>query len=138
MRIPHLFVLSFGLSLLFACQAPCVNQISIFDESTFDDPEYQKALKEVLQHAEEHQLRFYIRDYLFLEDKEFLVVKVHGPKVCAIAHFLVEDPRGIVGVRNHLAKGYNGAELKNFSFLLLDDERSEHRFVYDNVAYVQD
>lgn len=129
MRIPHLFVLSFGLSLLFACQAPCVNQISIFDESTCDDPEYQKALKEVLQHAEEHQLRFYIRDYLFLEDKEFLVVKVHGPKVCAIAHFLVEDPRGIVGVRNHLAKGYHGAELRGLAYSAAPEGESEMVYV---------
>jgi len=138
MRIAHLFVLHLLMALLLACQAPCVNQMSIFDESTFDDPEYQKALQEVLLHADVHQLRFYVRDYLFLEDKEFLVVKVHGPEVCAIAHFLVKDPRGIVGVRNHLAKGYCGAELKDFSFLLLDDERSDHCFVYDNVAYVQD
>lgn len=129
MRIAHLFVLHLFALLLLACQAPCVNQMSIFDEATFDDPEYQKALQEVLLRADEHQLRFYVRDYLFLEDKEFLVVKIHGPEVCAIAHFLVKDPRGIVGVRNHLAKGYHGAELRGLAYSEAPEGESEMVYV---------
>lgn len=111
-----LLLIAFGFLGITGCEPPCNNQVQVFDELHHEDPEYQKALKNILSQAEEHELRFFVRDYLFISDEEYLVVKVHGPKVCAEAHFLVTNPVGIKGIRNHQAKGYRGAELRGLAY----------------------
>ena len=137
----NILKITYSLSIIFllvivGCQPPCNNEVGVFDEFPCEDPEYQKALQKILAEAEENELRFYVRDYLFISDKEFLVVQVHGPKICAEAHFLVTNPSGIKGIRNHLAKGYRGAELRGLAYSVSSEV--ENRMVYRGVERIVD
>lgn len=137
----NILKITYSLSIIFllaivACQPPCNNEVGVFDELPCEDPEYQKALKSILSQAEEHELRFYVRDYLFVQEEEYLVVKVHGPKVCAEAHFLVNNPSGIKGIRNHQAKGYRGAELRGLAYSVSSEV--ENGMIYQGVDRIVD
>ena len=124
MRILTILPFAFFFVLLHSCKdVACGNSNPVFDEYLPHDLTYQQALMRQLQVTDNAELDFFVEGYKKTNNAEFLSVAIKGDALCAIGTFMIDHhDKALDDVRQTKGKGYRGARLKNFKYLVEGDQ----------------
>ncbi len=116
----------------------CENKNPIFDEYNYDSEEYKWELLNQINKYGSDNLNYWFEDYLTINGKTYLIVKIKNNSLCAISMIRIKHwdskLRGIIQTQG---VSYKGAELKGLSFAVEKDSL-QIEFVYKELEKISD
>lgn len=132
-----IFILAI-LVLTFSCDRPnCKNENTIFDQFAPDSREYKDELARQLQKTDETELTYWFDQYELKGDKEYINIHIQGNDLCAKGLVLVEEWKGLEGIRKTKGISYRGAQLAGFEMDIVENS-SGTEFIFKNIDYIID
>ena len=97
----------------------CKNENTVFESNNFDSEEYKTEL--ISQISKYDNIEYWFDKYIEENGKEYIIVNAQNDSICAKAILLVYDWNKIEYIKRTKGKGYRGAKLKGFSFIVEKD-----------------
>ena len=124
--------------LMFSCdRSECKNENNIFNEFAPDSKEYREELARQLQKMDAMDLTYWFDQYELKGDKEYINIHIQGNDLCAKGVVLVEEWKGLEGIRKTKGVGYRGAQLKGFEVDIIENS-SGIELMFKDIDYIID
>lgn len=134
-----LLMLAVCFTLASSCgRKECANTNPIFDKFSPTSQEYKSELAMQLTSFDNSALRYWLKEYSEINNKQYLIFHVQGDGLCAKMVMAMEHwSDNLKYVKAAKGKSYQGAEFANLTFDVVQDS-VQTNFVFKNVDKVID
>lgn len=88
------------LVVMLSCNRPdCKNENTIFNQFAPDSREYKEELARQLQKMDQTELSYWFDQYELKDSEEYVIIHIQGNYLCAKGVVLVEEWKGMEGIR---------------------------------------
>ncbi len=115
----------------------CENKNPVFNKFVAGSKEYQDELAKQVQAVGLSNFTYSFEKYFQKDGKDFIVVSMKGPGLCAKGEMVVQNWGKMQGINAANGAGYRGAQLAGLRYEITHDSLST-RFIYKGVERVID
>lgn len=128
-RVAIFFVLLFVLA---SCRHKhvCHNTDPVFEQYSFDDPQYKLEVIRLLKKEDPLKLRYYIEKYIERAKKPFMIVSVQGDSLCAKIILDIKNENKLKEYKNVKGLTYNGSEILHLQYTI-DSGFGSYNFIFE-------
>ena len=119
--IYNIFIAITVISISACNSSNCETSNSFLQQAPMNSTQYNLEIARMINTADSGTVSYYFEDYRKIEDKDFILVKIHSNSGCVLGSFSVENQKGLETLIENEGKGYRGAEFKGFEFTINGD-----------------